>query len=104
MRKILSLLALVLATAGLLRPAIAGDAVLNDAAKGRKIYTSKCARCHKLYDPQKYSDAEWSKWMEKMSRKSKLNVDQTETLSRYLNTLRSGAKTNIIDAVSSRKK
>ena len=23
---------------------------------GRKIYTGKCARCHKLYDPAKYDD------------------------------------------------
>ena len=61
----------------------------------RKIYTSKCARCHKFYDPDKYSDAEWGDWMEKMSRKAKLKPDQKELLARYLETFRDGSKTNL---------
>ena len=58
---------------------------------GRKLYVAKCARCHKFYDPAKYSETDWQKWMEKMSKKAKLKPDQKELLSRYLDTFRNGS-------------
>ena len=61
----------------------------------RKLYVTKCAKCHKFYDPAKYSDAEWQMWMWKMSKKSKLNSEQHELLSNYIEqTFRSGNRTN----------
>ena len=61
----------------------------------QKLYTGKCAKCHKFYDPAKYSDQEWQKWMTKMSRKAKLKPEQEEMLSRYIeNTYRASQKTN----------
>ena len=59
-----------------------------EIAAARKIYIAKCAKCHKLYDPTRYSDSDWQDWMEKMSRKAKLKHDQQELLSRYLDELR----------------
>jgi hypothetical protein len=59
-----------------------------DAKAARKLYTSKCARCHKLYDPANYSDSEWRTWMDKMNRKAKLKPDQVELLLRYLDGIR----------------
>lgn len=56
--------------------------------EARKLYIAKCAKCHKLYDPARYDDAEWSKWMTKMNRKSKLKPAQAELLGRYLETFR----------------
>ena len=55
---------------------------------GKKIYTGKCARCHKLYDPAKYDDQTWEKWMQKMRQKAKLSDEQYRQLSEYLATLR----------------
>lgn len=50
----------------------------------RKLYLVKCAKCHKLYDPAKYSDQRWQVWMNKMSQKAKLQPDQKEQLVRYI--------------------
>ena len=49
-----------------------------------ELYTAKCAKCHKFYDPTQYSPPDWDTWMRKMSRKSKLKPAQEELLSRYL--------------------
>ncbi len=61
---------------------------------GRKLYTAKCAKCHKFYDPAKYDDEPWRTWMAKMSKKAKLKPAQAELLSRYLGTYRTGRGTN----------
>lgn len=61
-------------------------------AAAKKIYTSKCARCHEIYEPGAYGDAEWSRWMTKMIRKSRLNKEQAELLARYTDSLREQAK------------
>ncbi len=55
---------------------------------GKKLYTGKCSRCHKLYDPTKYDNAAWEKWMQKMKSKAKLNDQQYQQLSEYLESLR----------------
>ena len=54
----------------------------------RTVYVAKCAKCHKLHDPTGYTDSEWESWMAKMVKKARLKKDQTELLSRYLDTLR----------------
>jgi|SRR6516225_12040161 hypothetical protein len=51
---------------------------------GRRLYVAKCAKCHKFYDPSKYSDAGWSKWMAKMSKKAKLTPEQSSLISDYV--------------------
>ena len=56
--------------------------------KARDLYVAKCAKCHRFYEPSDYSLEEWDSWMDKMSRKSRLNVDQEEQLSRYLGAFR----------------
>ena len=77
--------------AGPTRPA--GVVPDDETSTARKLYVAKCAKCHKFYDPAKYSDEEWHKWMVKMSKKSKLTPEQSEILSRYIdNTLRSSQK------------
>jgi hypothetical protein len=59
--------------------------------RASNLYNAKCARCHKFYDPAAYNDAEWQKWMAKMSKKSHLQPDQVELLSRYLEGFRKTA-------------
>ena len=85
----------LIALAGCTGPAGAADvSAANPLEAGRKLYIAKCARCHKLYDPAKYDDAEWNDWMAKMARKAKLKADQAELVARYAATLREGARTN----------
>jgi len=94
MRSLFRLLVLLIASAGVL-PAGASDST-NVLEAGRKLYTVKCARCHKFYDPAKYSDEAWRTWMDKMSRKAKLKPDQKQILSEYLETFRT--RTNTVAA------
>ena len=57
---------------------------LDENAAGHKLYVAKCTKCHKFYDPAKYSDEDWTMWMKKMSRKARLNAEQERMLSRYI--------------------
>ncbi len=67
------------------------DFSTKEELEAKKLYVSKCAKCHKFYEPKKYSDAEWQKWMQAMSRKSKLKADQDKLLKTYLDAYRSGS-------------
>jgi hypothetical protein len=53
-----------------------------------KLYTAKCIRCHKSYDPHAYTDVQWQTWMSKMSRKAHLDSQQKDLLARYLQAVR----------------
>lgn len=73
------------ALAGCASPALAKD--LPGGAEysvGHKLYVAKCAKCHKFYEPAKYSEADWDMWMTKMSKKAKLKPEQQEELTRYI--------------------
>jgi|SRR5436190_20188446 hypothetical protein len=95
MRLIFSLFTVALALVGCTGPPKATDGPQNEATAARNLYVAKCAKCHKFYDPAKYSDEEWQMWMTKMGKKSKLKPEQQEMLSRYIeDTYRSPAKTN----------
>jgi mono/diheme cytochrome c family protein len=65
-------------------PASAPSNPADENAAGHKIYIAKCAKCHKLYDPAKYSDAEWEKWMGKMAKKARLTPEQRVLVSHYI--------------------
>jgi len=54
----------------------------------QKLYHVKCAKCHKFYPPDQYTEEDWHMWMEKMAKKSKLKPAQSNLLSRYLDTIR----------------
>ena len=69
-------------------PAGANLISADDAVAGRALYVNKCARCHKFYDPAKYSDPDWNKWMTKMGRKARLKPDERGLLDRYLGAYR----------------
>ena len=88
----LSLLICGVVFAGWVGRATADELSPQETRTAQKIYTTKCAKCHKFYDPAEYSEADWQAWLQKMGRKSKLNPQQYALLSRYLGTLRPGAK------------
>jgi hypothetical protein len=62
-----------------------------EIAAAKKLYTAKCARCHKFYDPKLYPEAEWTSWMAKMRKKARLKKDQYDLLLRYTESLRRGS-------------
>ncbi len=64
------------------------DLTAEELAKAQKLYTAKCARCHRLYDPRRYDDENWEKWMGKMRKKSHLGEDQYTLLRSYTEQLR----------------
>ena len=68
------------------------DGVLSpeQASAGRALYLNKCARCHKFYDPAKYKEADWNKWITKMNKKAKLKRDESEVIWKYLGAFRAG--------------
>ncbi len=66
-------------------PALADEKAL---AFGKKLYLVKCAKCHKLYDPQRYDDEAWAKWMGKMKNKAHLDDENYRQITDYLNTIR----------------
>lgn len=80
-------------SAPLLEAAAAQSAGLSDkqAADARKLYTTKCMRCHKSYDPAEYAQPEWDTWMTKMRKKARLSSEQDDLLSRYLAACRSSS-------------
>ena len=92
MRPVSSFLLIASACAALVRPARAGELSVTEVKEAQRIYVVKCAKCHKFYEPTEYADAEWSDWMRKMSRKSKLKSAQEELLTRYLETVRHAGK------------
>ncbi len=68
----------------------ADELTVKEITVARKVYVAKCAKCHQFYDPAKYSGEQWSKWMDKMGRKSKLKPEQEALLNRYLDAYRAG--------------
>jgi hypothetical protein len=80
--------AFVFALAGCSGPPRTIDSPSDENAKARRLYVAKCARCHKLYDPAKYTDADWQQWMDKMGRKAKLKPEQKALLTGYIDSLR----------------
>jgi len=75
-------------------PALGEDAARVAGLSGQQVQdavalcAAKCARCHKFYDPAHYNQAEWDKWLGKMSKKARLKPEQEELLSRYLAAVR----------------
>jgi hypothetical protein len=88
MRRILQLLVLLTFLAFPLGDARADEFAAIDTTVARRLYRTKCLRCHKEYNPANYSDTAWRDWMDKMSKKAKLKPDQKELLTRYLDDVR----------------
>ncbi len=84
MSRIFSLFVLGIALVGRARAAAAAEISTNKTEVGRSLYVAKCAKCHPFYEPAKYSDGEWQKWMGKMGRKARLKPEQEQAVLRYI--------------------
>ncbi len=67
----------------------AGDKELTTSERGaaRKLYDTKCTRCHERFEPGDYSPNEWQLWMSKMRKKAKLSSAEEELLKRYVESI-----------------
>jgi mono/diheme cytochrome c family protein len=68
--------------------AAAAESDAEALARGKKIYRSKCSRCHRFYNPASYDDEKWEMWMTKMKQKAHLDEGDFALLLTYLQTLR----------------
>lgn len=59
-------------------------ASLSDLQSGKKLYIQKCASCHTLFLPEKYSKAEWQYWLNEMDMKIKMDTVQKNQILKYL--------------------
>lgn len=63
---------------------VAGNANIEKLGKGRALYVSKCSSCHTLYLPEKYTKAEWTKWVDRMAPKAKITDQEKELIQAYV--------------------
>jgi cytochrome c5 len=58
---------------------------LESARAGYTIYSKKCAGCHQLYHPGKYTIVQWNRILPKMFPRAKVtNEDQEKLITDYL--------------------
>ncbi|MCW3123322.1 MAG: hypothetical protein JWQ38_2814 [Flavipsychrobacter sp.] len=53
-------------------------------AHAHAVFTSKCADCHELKQPGRYTVKKWSKVLPDMSRKAKLSNDDAQLLKTWV--------------------
>ena len=63
---------------------VSSTSSLYELKTGRNIYVHKCASCHTLYLPEKYTKIEWQHWLNKMSQKVYLDSIEKERVLKYL--------------------
>jgi cytochrome c5 len=53
---------------------------LESASAGYAVYSKKCAGCHQLYRPGKYTIAQWNRILPKMFPRAKVTTEDQEKL------------------------
>ncbi|MWB95362.1 cytochrome c [Flavobacterium sp. GA093] len=56
-----------------------------ELAAGQSLYDNNCAKCHKLYEPKKFTHEEWKPILVRMQKKAKLDDTQMVSISNYIN-------------------
>lgn len=62
------------------------------APPGKKLYETKCFRCHKGADPTNYEDMTWKRWLWKMKDKARLDNEEYADLTDYFKSVREAAQ------------
>lgn len=55
-----------------------------ELAEGKNLYDNNCAKCHKLYEPKKFSKEEWKPILTRMQKKAHLDDNQIASVSNYI--------------------
>lgn len=52
--------------------------------EGKNLYESNCAKCHKLFEPEKFTAEKWTRILEWMQPKAKITDEQRTIIFNYL--------------------
>lgn len=64
------------------------DITLERAKAGYQLYSEKCASCHHLYSPDRFTTVQWNNILPKMFPKAKVSdTDQQKLIRDYLHAL-----------------
>lgn len=55
-----------------------------ELAEGKNLYENSCAKCHKLYEPAKFSKEEWQPILVRMQKKAKLDDVKMASITNYI--------------------
>ncbi|TDP01656.1 cytochrome c [Flavobacterium sp. 245] len=55
-----------------------------ELAAGKNLYENSCAKCHKLYEPTKFSKEEWQPILVRMQKKAKLDDTNMASITNYI--------------------
>ncbi|MCL5965774.1 MAG: hypothetical protein M1550_00900 [Deltaproteobacteria bacterium] len=64
--------------------AVPRDADLAALARGRAVFVTECAACHRLFRPDEYTPQEWKRIVARMAPRASLDSRQTSDLELYL--------------------
>lgn len=59
-------------------------AVVHEKLDGKNLFENNCAKCHQLYEPNKFSKQEWEPILVKMKEYAELDDAQMASISGYL--------------------
>jgi cytochrome c5 len=66
-------------------PETAAVATLSpELSTGKNLYENSCARCHKLYDPKKYTQEEWKPILVRMQKKANVDDVNMASITNYI--------------------
>lgn len=55
-----------------------------ELVEGQSLYSNNCAKCHKLFEPKKFTQEEWYPILERMQKKAKLDDVQMASITNYI--------------------
>ncbi|MRX67485.1 Dihaem cytochrome c [Flavobacterium resistens] len=55
-----------------------------ELAAGKSLYENSCAKCHKLYEPTKFTKEEWQPILVRMQKKAKLDDTNMASITNYI--------------------
>ena len=55
-----------------------------ELAAGKSMYENNCAKCHKLYEPKKFTQDEWAPILVRMQKKAHLDDTQMASIKSYI--------------------
>jgi cytochrome c5 len=62
-----------------------GVTLTPELAEGQNLYSNNCAKCHKLYEPKKFTQEEWTPILVRMGKKAHLDGTQMVSITNYIN-------------------
>ncbi|KQX15938.1 cytochrome c [Flavobacterium sp. Root420] len=55
-----------------------------ELAAGKSMYENSCVKCHKLYEPKKFTQEEWAPILVRMQKKAHLDDVQMASVTSYI--------------------